>query len=405
MNPARIRNDISFTAAANLAKYKMDEMKIVTSVWTQPHWMKENSQVCNGNFSHGGWLPWTNEAREQNARYLAAAIKAIQDRYNISIYGISPQNELGMVHSCASWTTSSQKFSSQEDKGPGYNTWIPETKRLHIELKNEGMGNIKIMGPEEMTIGNEDDIWQTWFQMRHVKDIYRDSKMMDVFDIWCHHDYNRDGASPDPANRKVQDWVWTGHKDQSEPALNWDGYADHKRPVCMTEGKTAGNDWDSAMEFGNYMQDAIVAGNVSAYVPWSLGSESTGDEHAITTYSGGINKYYRVPTYVFKHFSRYIRPGAIRLSATPDNPKKVTVSAFKHDTNQTQTIVLINNGSGSSMVNITVPSNPAVKSFLVFTSRSGSYWKKGNAPVVGKVVSVNVPAKGMATLYGKGDKE
>ncbi|MGE5558496.1 MAG: hypothetical protein ACM3WV_07770, partial [Bacillota bacterium] len=82
----------------------------------------------------------------------------------------------------------------------------------------------------------------------------------------------------------------------------------------------------------------------TGFLPWSLGVTSITDNLAVTVFSGGINTYYRIPTYAFKHFSRYIRPGAVRLNCTPDNPNGISVSAFRHTGNNTLTIVLVNKG-------------------------------------------------------------
>jgi hypothetical protein len=306
-----------------------------------------------------------------------------------------------MAHACQTWTTSSRKYSSQDGDGPGYCTWIPEVKRLHSELETNGLDHVRIMGPEEMTVGHDDDIWKTWFQMKYVKDIYSDAAMMNILDIWCHHDYSREDPSPAAGNRTVQGRVWQGHSDDNQPALNWDGYSDHPRPVWMTEGETADNTWDGAMEFANYIQDALIAGNVSAYIPWALGADALDDKHAVTVYSGGIETHHRIPTYAFKHFSRYIRPGAVRYAVSPDNPSGITASAYIHASNATLTLVALNNASSSETLRLSIPGNLTIADFSVFTSKDGSYWKESSATVSGSGVTVTVPGRGIVTLYGE----
>lgn len=172
--------------------------------------------------------------------------------------------------------------------------------------------------------------------------------------------------------------------------------------MVQSEGSVGDNTWSATMEFANYMQDALVAGNVSAYIPWALGSNDPDDGHAVTVYSGGNEIYYRLPTYVFKHFSRYNRPGSVRFSVSPDNPAGVTASAYIHDANQTQTVVLINNGSAAEVVNITIPAQPEITTLSAFTSKQGSYWQETSIEVSGATATVEVPPNGIVTLYGAG---
>jgi O-glycosyl hydrolase len=227
--------------------------------------------------------------------------------------------------------------------------------------------------------------------MKYVVDIYNDSAMLADLDIWCHHDYGIDDV------RYYNDKVWSGNT--SDPVFT--GYSASGKPVWMTEGEAGNNDWNGAMYLADKIQGSVNAGHVSGYIPWALGDTSTGSVYAVTVFSGGISTYYRIPTYAFKHFSRYIRPGAVRLACTGDNPAAISVSAYRHTGNNTQTIVMVNKG-GADTANITIPASPAITSFTVFKSTNGSYWQQSSASVSNNVVSVSVPASSIVTLYGVG---
>ncbi len=375
-------------------------MKIMVSVWTQPHWMKIGAEDCHpdqwNRYTMGGTLPYTDDGREQNARYLTAAIKKIETDYNIAIYGISPQNELDWWHACETYTESCKKYYSGDPEGPGFCTWIPETKRLRKELDAKGMEHVKIIGPEHGTFGPGE--WNAWQQMKYVRDIYNDTAMLNILDIWAVHSYGVPN-SPDLLGRTNWSWLWDGYNGDN-PELQWNGYKDYGKPSWQTECEAGDGTWNrGAMVLANRIQDALVAGHVSAFIPWAMGTPDPGVYDVTST----APPYSLPKTFAFKHFSRYIRPGAVRLNTTPDNPSGITVSAFIHKTQGTLTIVLINNGS-TEVADIALPSSAAdISSFDVLTSTSTSSWVKSSTTAENAHISVSVPKSGIVTIYGSGN--
>jgi MYXO-CTERM domain-containing protein len=103
-----------------------------------------------------------------------------------------------------------------------------------------------------------------------------------------------------------------------------------------------------------------------------------------------------------KHFSRFIRPGAVRVSTTVTGAgsSSVLASAYVHDANGTLTVVLIKDGTGAADVTIHLPpSLPGLGAFAAFTSSDYALWQSTTPSIDGGVVTVSVPGYGIATLY------
>ncbi len=378
---------------------RLDEMKVMLSIWTPPDWMKANTNFGDpGCQSYGGHLVRTDANRTNYARYVAAWLKGFADTYAIPIYCLSVQNELDWAHAPSTWTTSCQYFSTvypggdtRTDNGPplGENDYNPAVQYIHDELEANNL-DIKLFGPEKSHIFS--GIHNLWMQMTYIRDMAMDGTM-DIMDGFCHHGY-----AHTPTNRDIVSSYWNGHTDDGNPNLNWDGIKTYGKPSWQTEAATHPLTWDGAIDLATTIQDELVAGNLSAYLNWAYASNGSDDTHSlIVSTTERTDKYY-----AFKHFSRYIRPGAIRLGCSPDDPSGLSVSAYRHDANGTLTIVMVNRGSAHT-ANIALPTDPVgIASFDIYTSRSGNLWRQSSTNVNGPSVSVQVPSSSIVTLYGQG---
>lgn len=151
---------ISITGGFMQAVYaqRLDDMKIMLSIWTPPDWMKTNS--FNGDpgcQSYGGHLTRTAANRTNFARYVAAYIKGYSARYQIPVYNLSVQNELDWAHDPSSWTTSCQYFSTvypggadRTANGPavGTNDYNLAVRAVYDELRANSIP-MKFFGPEK----------------------------------------------------------------------------------------------------------------------------------------------------------------------------------------------------------------------------------------------------------------
>ncbi len=394
MFPEHSRTKLGWSFAKAIYNLNPKEIKVMTSIWTPPHWMKEGAVMGTHFNSYGGRLPDSDSSRTQYARYIVAAVKALEEFYGFPLYALSLQNELAWSHAEATSTTSCQYLSTQDNGNPGYNTYVAMLKRLKQEMVSTGKDEFLLMGPEHGTIGMN-DYWTTWQQMKHVKDIYSDPEALSILGIWAHHQYGLN-PTPNADGRKYNRAVWDGLNDPVQPALRWKGYKEFNKPVWMTEVGKADHSWGGAMTLANMIQDGIVAGNLSAYLEWVFCSGDANDIHSIAKNSGDFHTH---KTYAFKHFSKFIRPGAVRIGAGPDDPNGVTVSAFLHEQNRTVTVVLINNGSSAQNVTVSVPAWLNIPAFSGFQSTSEKQWDQFTSLQTGGVVTVDLPPSSITTLY------
>lgn len=365
---------------------RLDEMKIMLSIWTPPDWMKANTRFGDpGCQSYGGHLVRTDENRTNFARYVAAWIYGFQQEYSIPVHALSVQNELDWAHANASYTTSCQYFatdyptgSSRADNGPplGVNDYNPAVRYVYDELKANDL-DIKLLGPEKSHIFQSAD--RLGQQMSYIRDM-ADDGTMEIMDGFCHHGY-----AHTPGNRDIVSAYRTA-------------IAKYNKPSWQTEAGHLPHTYQGGFDLARTLQDELVAGNTSAWLNWNFTSSSSNDEHALM-----INTTEKTPKYyAFKHFSRYIRPGAVRLGCSPDDGNGLSVSAYRHDINGTLTIVVVNAGTATSAT-ITLPDVPGnLSTFAAYTSQEGAMWAESQVTASAGKLSLSVPSSGIMTLYGQG---
>ncbi|WP_084960442.1 glycoside hydrolase family 30 protein [Thermoactinospora rubra] len=109
------------------------------------------------------------------------------------------------------------------------------------------------------------------------------------------------------------------------------------RPTWMSEMTPNGNTWNENWDDGsgydgwwmaNHIHDSFALGNVSAYVSWF--GASRGATRAFLQIDE-VNKTYRVSKrlWAFAAYSRFIRPGAVRVEAASADPA-LKVTAFRN---------------------------------------------------------------------------
>jgi len=113
------------------------------------------------------------------------------------------------------------------------------------------------------------------------------------------------------------------------------------KSVWMTETSGYPADWNGCIDYAMSIHAALYYGRVSGWVHWY------GIDDLVTTTT--LTK----KGFAAKHYYRYVRPGASAVLTTVSNDNNVLVTAFKHDGDNTLTIVLINSGSSPSPITFT----------------------------------------------------
>ncbi len=373
---------------------KLDQLKVVASIWTPPHWMKGaeldpwsgqpngNQPVVNGMDSSGGTLIDTTDNLAQFGRYVASWVAGFEQYYGVQIYSVSLQNELALHTAYSSCVYTPALFAKAvKAAGEAFAMWGLDTK---------------IQGPEYMSIGGASEPWQIYHQRQYIDAIKADPAAYAALDSYVTHNYPSNG-SPDGRSVEMWDQFWNGRTNPPYTDTTWAPLKNDGRKLWMTETSGEAATWDGAMLLASKTQEALIYGNVSAWLYWQTSDSGAAGSYNLTNASDTTADKYVSQ----KHFYRYIRPDSVRISATPIDPNGVEVSAFVQDQQKTLTTVLVNRSSTSQVVNLNLD-NIDVSSFGVYRqSVSGTKWADmGPLTVVGGNVTITLPAKSIVTLQG-----
>lgn len=161
----------------------------------------------------------------------------------------------------------------------------------------------------------------------YARRIFDDPALAAAFDHFAVHSYWSDAADKTKFVGFMEKYYPQVHLWMSE----W---------TEMKEGRDYG--MDSALLLANTVHDDLTLGGVTSWQYWIAVSKYNFRDGLIYTreHSERIEETKRLWT--LGNYSRFVRPGAIRLEAASDN-EAVLVSAYHHPPTDVLTIVLINN--------------------------------------------------------------
>lgn len=429
---------IAMAKAGALKKAALGDFKFTASIWSPAPWLKVSSGnnvsasnwplpvggtpfpfVWGGNYS-GGKLDVSNipkteffdgvqntSALTQFARSTAAYVKGIQDKSGVKFYAISIQNELNfeVFYNSCTYALSDQ--------------YIAALKVVRKEFdKYDDLKGIKIMGPEDLLGDNGYSMWQygsgataTHKNLQYLTEIAKDPAATGAIDYYCIHGYASDGVSSGGSNATAWDWWANGWKTAPGGGIpdNIKGFRAYNKKSWMTETSGENEAWlypttgfpnDGGFSIALKIHQALTAGYQSGWVYWQFGDGSATSNSTLTDET----KKETVPKYnAFKHFSKYIRPNAVRLNATIAGGTNLNVSSYIHDANKTLSMVLINSNPTAQAVTVNIPTVPfTLSKFESYTSSDNYYWQAKPLTMAANKVSVTIPGYGVTTLFGQG---
>lgn len=217
----------------------------------------------------------------------------------VDLYSISVQNEPDYAEEWTYWST-----DETTDFIANYGDKITSTK---------------LMSPESFQYAPENASWVKDGGKKFYTKILNNAKAMANCDVFGTHMYGT-----------AREWM-------DFPALE-----DSGKEIWMTEVYVPNSETDSANRYPEAIQvsenihNAMVVGNMSAYTWWYIRRS-----YGLMTEDGKISKR----GYCMAQYSKYVRPGAVRIEATEQPKDDVLVSAYKKD--NTVTIVAVNKGTES----------------------------------------------------------
>ena len=216
----------------------------------------------------------------------------------VDLYAISVQNEPDYAHDWTYWSS-----DETTDFLANYGDQITSTR---------------LMSPESFQYAPENASWVSDGGKKFYSKILNNQKAMANCDLFGTHFYGT-----------TRNWM-------DFPALENCGKEIWMTEVYVPNSEANSNErWPEALDVAENIHNGLVVGNMSAYVWWYI-RRSYGPMNE----DGTISKR----GYMMAHFSKYVRPGDVRIAATEAPADNVLISAYKGSDNQV-TIVAINKGT------------------------------------------------------------
>ena len=158
--------------------------------------------------------------------------------------------------------------------------------------------------------------------------------------------------------------------------------------------KTSDNNIDSGVFYAGELHNCIVDHNYNAYCYWWLVPTGTDDE-GLCDNSGNPTKR----LYTIGNYSKFVRPGYVRIGATEVPSSGVSVSAYYSATDGKVVIVAINGNTGSSAnVNFNYSDLNVSTVYPWVTSSSLNLAQQSSVAVSGGKFSYTLPAQSVVSF-------
>lgn len=270
----------------------------------------------------------------------------------VDLYAISVQNEPDYASEWTYWST-----DETTDFIANYGDKITSTR---------------LMSPESFQYAPVTASWVPDGGKKFYQKILNNSKAMANCDLFGTHFYGTQ-----------RDWM-------DYPELENCG-----KEIWMTEvyvpnsDANSANNYPEAIQVSENIHNAMVVGNMSAYTWWYIRRS-----YGLMTEDGKISKR----GYCMAQYSKYVRPGDVRINATEQPADNVYVSAYKGDDNQV-TIVAINKGSEGYAQQFSVSSDSQITDIDRYrTSSTENIAKTENLDYTGNSFWAQLPAESVSTF-------
>ncbi|MBP5480378.1 MAG: carbohydrate-binding protein [Paludibacteraceae bacterium] len=150
--------------------------------------------------------------------------------------------------------------------------------------------------------------------------------------------------------------------------------------------------WPEALEVADHMTNAVVRGNFQTYVWWYIRRY-----YSLIKDNGNVTKR----GYCFAQYSKFVRPGFVRVDATQNPTNNVNISAFKKDNDIV--LVLVNKNTSSKTLTISIPGSQ-IASWERYVTSGQKNVKKEEDVNGGTSFQITLEAQSATTLVGGGKK-
>lgn len=328
-------------------KFSTSGFKIIASPWTAPPWMKDNNSWIDGKLSPKYNKTW--------ALFFSKYIAAYQ-KQGIKIWGLTVENEPN--GNGGNWE--SMLFTPKEMTDFVQNFLGPK-------LEKDGFGHIKILGYDQNRAGLKE-----W-----VDEMYRDEKSSKYFAGTAIHWYE---STYDYFGEALQ---YAHNKKPSKHLINTEACIDADVPkwkddnwYWSKEATDWGWDWASEKEkylhpkyvpVFRYANDIIGCLNnyVDGWVDWNMVLNKQGGPNWFKNWCTAPvivdeekDEVYFTPLYyTMAHFSKFIRPGAVRIGFECADKELMVTAAQNPD--GSIAVIVFNPGEKEKAFNISIKNQNA----------------------------------------------
>jgi len=311
---------------------------IIATPWTPPAAWKSNDSTIEGTLNTSEYAAYANYLNLFTA-YLAAG--------GVPLYAISMQNEpdANVTYESCVWT------------GATMDTWV---------ANNAGVLTTKLMMPESES-----------FTTSLSDPALDDANAVGKISIIAGHIY---GVSPS---------YYTNAENKGKEVWMTEHYLNPANGSASAIG--------DAIAAAEEVHNSMVVGQYNAYVWWWI------VDWPAESYVSGLADTNNNPTYygaAIAQFSKFVRPGYVRVSATANPVSGVDVSAYTGSGNDV--IVAINSNGSANSVTFDLASSTASAFTPYQTSASGMLKQLSAVSVSGSAFTYSLPAQSITTFVSGG---
>jgi glucuronoarabinoxylan endo-1,4-beta-xylanase len=318
------------------------------AVWAAP-WSPPGEWKTTGTTIKGGYLK--PEYRQDWADRLAAFAQTMSTEA-VPLVALSVQNEPGFVESwdTCEWDPAALVEFVRDYLGPA--------------LDARGLST-PIMAPETQNWGLFDS---------YASAFANDAGAMEYLGFFAAHNY---GGSPHTVDavQATGKPVWQTEVSDSTPL-----------DVGM----------DSALKYGEMIHHNLVDGRVSAWHYWWLRPTADQSTNSALLNAGQLTRR----AYVLGNWSRFVRPGALRVAALAAPQAYLDVTAFLDPTSRQLAVVAVNTAGYELEQSFTITGGTVGEVTPWLTSASAALQSQPAVPVVDGGFSVALPARSVTTFVG-----
>ncbi len=369
-NPADIKyenfNESAVEASLRIAidlKTKKPDLYLIGTFWTPPGWMKVSGQSNGTNGSNSSINVLREDREDHFAKFVVEVALMLRDKYGTPLDALCIQNELRFDTFYGSCVYTPEQY-----------TRVFKKVVQAFQAENYEM---KFFGPEHMTADDPNN-------KIYIDPIMADPEIEPYMAFFAAHGYTN-GVE--------------GDTDPASATRFWDRLSfPYKREFWMTETSGEPHSWTGALDnLGGKVMNSLVGGRASLFTYWLANHESTLHEEEL--FDNGVPQK---KSYVFQHFCKYIRPGMVRVSATPATNQQLDVATFVDFETDKMVIVLMNRSTTTRNETISLVQDLDFGTFEAYqTTETTNFVKLPDVePLSSGSLGLTLPAKSITTLVG-----